>query len=94
MVIENQQFILEKNRANLTNSFLRRDEGNIVGTIDMNSHFITNVSDPRSNQEVAAKNYLDTNAFTTAGGVVAGDIKLHVGSDLVRSVGCNDLTTG
>ena len=32
--------------------------------------------------------------ITTDGGVVYGDIKLSVGSDLVRSLGCNDLTTG
>ena len=41
---------------------------------------------PLSNQDIAS------NAFTTAGGVVSGDIKLNVGSDLVRSLGCNDLT--
>ena len=44
--------------------------------------------------DVATKNYEDTNAFTTAGGVVSGDIKLSVGSDLVRSLGCNDLSAG
>ena len=58
----------------------------------MNSHIIKNVTDSLSNQDVASKNYVDTNAFTTAGGVVSGDIKLSVGSDLVRSLGCNDLT--
>ena len=42
----------------------------------------------------ATKNYVDTNAFTTAGGVVSGDIILDVGSDLVRGLGCNDLTAG
>ena len=47
-----------------------------------------------SNQDVATKNYVDENAFTTAGGVVSGDIKLSVGSDLVRSLGCNDLSAG
>ena len=47
-----------------------------------------------SNQDVATKNYVDTNAFTTAGDVVSGDIKLNVGSDLVRSLGCNDLSAG
>ena len=47
-----------------------------------------------SNQDVATKNYVDTNAFTTADGVVSGDIKLSVGSDLVRSLGCNDLSAG
>ena len=50
--------------------------------------------DPLSNQDVATKNYVDTNAFTTAGGVVSGDIKLSVGFDLVRSLGCNDLNAG
>ena len=39
-------------------------------------------------------NYVDTNAFTTAGCVVSGDIKSNVGSDVVRNLGCNDITTG
>ena len=47
-----------------------------------------------SNQDVASKNYVDTNAFTTAGDVVSGDIKLSVGVDLVRSLGCNDHSAG
>ena len=83
------------NIANLTNSFLRRDGGNTaIEAIDLNSNIITNVSNPLSNQDVATKNYVDTNAFTTAGGVVSGDIKLSVGSELVRSLGCNDLSAG
>ena len=40
------------------------------------------------------KNYVNTTAFTTAGGVPSGDIKLNVGSNLARSLGCNDLTKG
>ena len=80
------------NIANLTNSFLQREGGNTaIGAIDMNSHIITNVSNPLSNQDVATKNSVDPNAFTTAGGGVSGDIKLGVCSDLVRSLGCNDL---
>ena len=83
------------NIENLTNSFLRRDEDNIeIGAIYMNRHIIKNVADPSSNQDVATKNYVGRNAITSAGGVVFGDIKLNVGSDLVRSLGCHDLITG
>ena len=55
--------------ANLTNSFLRKDGGNTaMGAIDLNSNIIKNVSDPVSNHDVATTNYVDTHAFTTAGG--------------------------
>ena len=73
------------NMANLTNNFLRRDGGNTaIGTIDMNSHIIKNVTNPFSNQDVATKNYVDKNAITT----VYGNIKLSVCSDLVGSLRC------
>ena len=85
----------EINIANLTNSFLKRDGGNTaIGAIDLNSNIIKNVLDPESNQDVAIKNYVDTHAFTTAGGVMYGDIKLNAGSDLVRSLGYDDLSAG
>ena len=60
----------------------------------MNSHIIKNVANPMSNQDIASKNYVNTNAFTTVGRVVTGDIKLSVGSDLVMILGGNDLRTG
>ena len=83
----------EINIANLTNSFLRRYGGNTaIGAIDMNNNIIKNVADPLIYQDVATKNYVDTNA--AAGGVVFSDIKLNVGSDLARSLGCYDLIAG
>ena len=82
------------NIANLTNSFLSRDGGNTATeAIDMNSNIIQDVAYQLSNKNVASKNYVDTNAFTTSGGILSGDIKLNIGSDLVRSLGFNDLTT-
>ena len=83
------------NITNLANSFLRREGSNIaIGAIDMNSNIVKNVAYSLSNQNVASKNYVDTNAIIATGGVVSGDIKLNVGSDLVECLGCNDLTTG
>ena len=83
------------NIANLTNSFLRRDGGNTaIEAIDINSYAIKNVADPLSNHDVATKNYVDINAYTTAGGVVSGDIKLNVGCNLTWSLACNDRTKG
>ena len=83
------------NIAKLTNSFLRRGGGyTAIAAIDMNSHIIKYVADPLSNHDVATNNYVNTNAFTTVGDVVSGDIKLSVGSDFVRSLGCNDLNAG
>ena len=75
------------NITNFTNTFLRRDGGNTaIGAVDMNNNTIKNVSDPLTNQDVATKNYVDTNAFTKTDDVVSGDIKLNVGSDLERSL--------
>ena len=83
----------EINIAYLTNTFfLRRDGGNTaIGAIDMNSNIIKNVADPLSNQDVVTKN---TRAFSTAGGVVSGDVVLRIGSDLVRILGCDNLNAG
>ena len=50
--------------ANLTNSFLWRDECNTAtAAIDMNSHIIKNVADPLSNQVVATNTIMQTNTL-------------------------------
>ena len=83
------------NIANLTNSFLRRHGGNTaIGSIDMNSNIIKMWRIRCQITMLQTKNCVDTNAFTTAGCLVSGDIKLNVGSDLIRSVGCNDFSAG
>ena len=83
------------NIINLTNTFLRRVGGDIaIGAIDMNNNTIKNVSDPLTNQDVAIMIYVGINAFTKIGCVVCGDIKLNVGSDLERSLGCDNLSAG
>ena len=66
----------------------------LLEAIELNSNIIKNVSDSLTNQDVATKNYVDENAFTTTGGVVSGDIKLSVGSDLEWSLGCDNLSAG
>ena len=77
--------------ANLTNSFLRSDGGSIaIGAIDINPNITKNEADPLSNQDETSEIFVDKNAITT----VDGDIKLNVGSDLVRSLGCYHLTIG
>ena len=69
------KFWRNSDRATPVYTGIRRDGGKIaIGTIEMNSHIIKNVAEPLANQDVASKNCVDANAFTTAGGVVSGGI--------------------
>ena len=60
----------------------------------MNSNIIKNVTDPLSNQDVVTENYIHTHAFSTAGGVVSGDVVLWIGYDLIRILRCDNLSAG
>ena len=60
----------------------------------MNSNIIKNVADSLSNQDVVTKNYIHTQAFSTAGGVVSGDVVLGISSDLVMILGCDNFSAG
>ena len=52
------------------------------------------MADPLSNQDVVTKNYIQKRAFSTAGVVVSGDVVLRIDSDLVRILGCDNLSAG
>ena len=50
--------------ANLSNTFQRRDGGNTaLLAIDMNNIIIKNMADSLTYQDVATKNYVDTNVL-------------------------------
>ena len=83
------------NIANLTNSFLRRDGGNTaIEAIDMNSNIIQNMYRIHCQIKMLQRKIMWTQTLLLLLAVLSDDIKLYVGSDLVRSLGCNDLTTG
>ena len=47
-----------------------------------------------SNEDVTTKNYVDTNAFTTSGGTVSGEILINVDSGSTGFLGCLNLDKG
>ena len=58
----------------------------------MSNNIIKDVADPLTNHDVATRHYVDMK--DAVGGVVYGDIKLSIGFDWVKSLGCNALTAG
>ena len=81
--------------TNVSNTFLKRDDSNTVAdTIDMDSHSITNIADPATNQDASSKNYADKNTVIVNDGVVRSDINLDVGSRPIKKLGCFNIIEG
>lgn len=73
---------LEKTNENVANRLLLSG-GTMSGTIDMGGNSITNLLDPKSNNDAASKKYVDDSIskcaevfLPTAGGTMAGDINM------------------
>lgn len=73
---------LEKTNENVANR-LPLSGGTMSGTIDMGGNSITNLLDPKSNNDAASKKYVDDSIskcaevfLPTAGGTMAGDINM------------------
>ncbi len=58
---------------------------------------VGNLQDPTDPQNAATKNYVDTRddlRVLKAGDTMSGDLRMSIGSDTVRLLGCDDLTAG
>ena len=73
----------------INNNFLRRSGANTAtGSINMTGNTLTNVSNPVNDQDVATKNYVDTNSssdkVSKSGDTMTGD--LDMGGNLIRGL--------
>ena len=79
--------------SQVNNTFLRRDgETAAVGDINLAAHKLINVKDPVDAQDAVTKSYVDTNKVSKSGDTMTGDLSINVGSSLLRTLGCNDLS--
>lgn len=63
--------------------------------IEMGGRSIVGAADPAGAQDAATKNYVDTSDATKvakAGDTMTGNLSLNVGADLLRTLGCSDLS--
>ena len=61
----------------INNNFLRRDGTNTAtGSINMTGNTLTNVSNPVIDQDVATKNYVDTNKVSKSGDTMTGHLNM------------------
>jgi len=70
----------------INNNFVRN---RAITSLDMNNNKICNVLSPVNSQDVATKKYVDDSKDLSV-----GDLRLNVGEDTVRLLGCTDLTPG
>jgi hypothetical protein len=67
----------------------------MTGNLDMNGWRVTSVSDPTVIGDVANKRYVDAQdnlKVAKAGDTMTGNLTLNVGDDLLRTLGCSDLS--
>lgn len=77
----------------VNNTFLRRDGGTpAVSDINLGAQKLINVKDPVDAQDAATKVYVDTTKVSKSGDIMTGDLSLNVGSSLLRTLGCKDLS--
>jgi hypothetical protein len=80
------------------NVFFRRDGENAAAAdINLDSHKLINIADPTNSKDAANKDYVDfsgVNNVAKAGDTMTGNLSLNVGTDILRTLGCSDLSGG
>src|SRR6218665_1174580 len=80
-----------------TADLVRKTGDTMLGILSAGGYKITNVGAPTISTDAATKGYADTidqDNLQLSGGTLTGDLRLNVGTDPLRLLGCTDLTSG